>query len=89
MGKLAREQSRCHWHFSRDLSYTLWQDGVSKEQRDTEKEKTRRLLAIELPEEDMEELKKMGVAELFGPGTPTTVTIDYIEDWFKNSPRNA
>jgi len=42
-----------------------------------------------IPEEDMEELKKMGVAELFGPGTPTTVTIDYIEGWFKNSPRNA
>lgn len=42
-----------------------------------------------IPEEDMEELKKMGVAELFGPGTPTTKTIDYIEKWFKDSPRNA
>jgi methylmalonyl-CoA mutase C-terminal domain/subunit len=42
-----------------------------------------------IPEEDMEELKKMGVAELFGPGTPTTKTIDYIENWFKDSQRNA
>jgi methylmalonyl-CoA mutase C-terminal domain/subunit len=42
-----------------------------------------------IPEEDMAELKKMGVAELFGPGTPTTKTIEYIEDWFRNSPRNA
>ena len=42
-----------------------------------------------IPEEDMNELKEMGVAELFGPGTPTTVTIDYIENWFKDSPRNA
>lgn len=41
-----------------------------------------------IPEDDMEELKKMGVAELFGPGTPTTTTIDYIEKWFQNSPRN-
>ncbi|MBW6457692.1 MAG: cobalamin B12-binding domain-containing protein [FCB group bacterium] len=40
-----------------------------------------------IPEEDMGELKKMGVAELFGPGTPTTRTIDYIEQWYKNSSR--
>jgi methylmalonyl-CoA mutase, C-terminal domain len=42
-----------------------------------------------IPVEDMEELKKMGVAELFGPGTPTTETIDYIEKWFRDSLRNA
>ena len=42
-----------------------------------------------IPEEDMEELKNLGVAELFGPGTPTTETIDYIENWFKDSQRNA
>ncbi|MEA2077503.1 MAG: cobalamin B12-binding domain-containing protein [Candidatus Marinimicrobia bacterium] len=42
-----------------------------------------------IPEEDMVELKNMGVAELFGPGTPTTQTIDFIESWFKDSPRNA
>jgi len=42
-----------------------------------------------IPEEDMEELKKMGVAELFGPGTPTTKTIDFIENWFQDSQRNA
>ena len=64
MGKLAQEQSRCHWHFSRDLSYALWQDGVSKEQRDDEKENTRRLLTIELPEEDMEELSPRKRLEL-------------------------
>ncbi|MEA3392125.1 MAG: cobalamin B12-binding domain-containing protein [Candidatus Marinimicrobia bacterium] len=42
-----------------------------------------------IPEKDMAKLKKMGVAELFGPGTPTTETIDFIEKWFKNSQRNA
>ena len=42
-----------------------------------------------IPEEDMKELKEMGVAEVFGPGTPTTKTGDYIESWFKNSSRNS
>jgi hypothetical protein len=64
MGRLAQEQSRCHWHFSRDLSYALWQDGVSKQERDDEKENTRRLLAIELPAEDMEELSPRKRLEL-------------------------
>ncbi len=41
-----------------------------------------------IPEDDIRELKKMGVAELFGPGTPTTTTIDYIEKWFQDNPRN-
>jgi len=34
-----------------------------------------------IPPEDIEALKKMGVGELFGPGTPTPVIIDYIRDW--------
>jgi hypothetical protein len=66
MGKLAQEQSRCHWHFSRDLSYSLWRDGVSKEERDDEKENARRLLAIELSAEDMEELSPRKRRELKG-----------------------
>src|SRR6056297_2065127 len=40
-----------------------------------------------IPGDDMKELKEMGVAELFGPGTPTTKTVDYIKKWFQNSPR--
>ena len=64
MGKLAKEQSRCHWHFSRDLGYALWRDGVSKKQRDDEKGNARRLLAIELPAEDMEELSPVKRLEL-------------------------
>jgi hypothetical protein len=66
MGRLANEQSRCHWHFSRDLSYALWHDGVSKEERDDEKENARRLLAIELSAEDMEELSPAKRLELEG-----------------------
>ena len=66
MGKLAQEQSRCHWHFSRELSYSLWRDGVSKEERDDEKENARRLLAIELSAADMEDLPPKKRRELAG-----------------------
>lgn len=34
-----------------------------------------------IPEEDMEELKKMGVGKLFPPGTPTSESAEYIKDW--------
>jgi methylmalonyl-CoA mutase C-terminal domain/subunit len=32
-----------------------------------------------IPQEDIPELKKAGVAELFGPGTPTPQIVDFIE----------
>ncbi len=35
-----------------------------------------------IPREDMDELQKMGVGRLFGPGTSTTDLIDYIREWF-------
>jgi len=35
-----------------------------------------------IPSEDMEQLLEMGVGRLFGPGTPTTEAVAYIEDWF-------
>lgn len=33
-----------------------------------------------IPEDDIPGLKAKGVAEIFTPGTPTTVTIDYIKE---------
>ncbi len=35
-----------------------------------------------IPQEDMDELQRQGVGKLFGPGTPTTDLIRYIQDWF-------
>ena len=35
-----------------------------------------------IPKEDMEELRRHGVGQLFGPGTPTTELADYIKKWF-------
>jgi methylmalonyl-CoA mutase C-terminal domain/subunit len=34
-----------------------------------------------IPKEEMQELEQMGVGKLFGPGTPTTVPIEYIRTW--------
>ena len=89
MGKLAQEQSRCHWHFSRDLSYTLWEDGVSKEQRDEEKENTRRLLAIKLPEEDdMEKLSPQKRLELGGRIESAEAELADLQQAFRVRGRN-
>ena len=41
-----------------------------------------------IPEEDITELKKMGVGELFTPGAPTTAIADYIKKWCSENPRN-
>ena len=35
-----------------------------------------------IPSEDIEDLESQGIGRLFGPGTPTTEVIDYIQDWF-------
>lgn len=43
-----------------------------------------------IPEQDIDELKKMGIGELFTPGTPTFETIDYVKNWIlQNKRRNA
>jgi methylmalonyl-CoA mutase C-terminal domain/subunit len=33
-----------------------------------------------IPEEDVPEMKKLGVKEIFGPGTPTEVIIKYVRE---------
>ena len=40
-----------------------------------------------IPEEDYEELSKLGVGKLFGPGTPVKESLDYIENWVKDNRR--
>ena len=35
-----------------------------------------------IPKEDMDGLRKQGVGQLFGPGTPTSDLVDYINSWF-------
>lgn len=40
-----------------------------------------------IPESDLQELKKLGVGELFTPGTPTSQVIDFINKWCESHPR--
>ncbi len=35
-----------------------------------------------IPKEDIDELHRRGIGQLFGPGTPTSDLIDYIRSWF-------
>lgn len=37
-----------------------------------------------IPNKDMQNLQKLGVGKLFGPGTPVQETIDYIQNWVKD-----
>ena len=39
-----------------------------------------------IPEEDIPFLKSKGIAEVFGPGTPTTTTVQFILDHVKRDP---
>ncbi len=36
-----------------------------------------------IPKEDMEELSRMGIGRLFGPGTDTSDIVHYIEEWME------
>ncbi len=40
-----------------------------------------------IPKEDMDELHRLGIGKLFGPGTPTSDLVDYIKSWFAERQR--
>jgi methylmalonyl-CoA mutase C-terminal domain/subunit len=40
-----------------------------------------------IPKEDMEELQRLGVGRLFGPGTPTSDLVEFIQGWFAERER--
>ncbi|HXY31889.1 MAG TPA: cobalamin B12-binding domain-containing protein [Gemmatimonadaceae bacterium] len=35
-----------------------------------------------LPKEDMDALRDLGIGKLFGPGTPTSELVRYIDEWY-------
>ncbi len=41
-----------------------------------------------IPEDDLLELRKLGVGELFTPGTPTTKVAEFIKKWVNEHPRD-
>ena len=40
-----------------------------------------------IPREDMDELRRLGIGKLFGPGTPTGELVEYIRGWFAERER--
>jgi len=40
-----------------------------------------------IPEDDINQLKEMGVGELFTPGAPTTEIVKFLENWVAEHPR--
>ena len=38
-----------------------------------------------IPKEDMDNLAKIGVGKLFGPGTPVNETLEYIKEWVRDN----
>ena len=52
------ESQRCTWHGPRGLYHALWEDGLRKKQSQTETDKIKQFIGIELPEGDFEILKE-------------------------------
>ena len=40
-----------------------------------------------IPKEDMDALHALGTGKLFGPGTPTSELVQYIQEWFAERSR--
>jgi methylmalonyl-CoA mutase C-terminal domain/subunit len=41
-----------------------------------------------IPQEDVVALQAQGMGQLFGPGTPTTALVAYVQDWARTHLRN-
>jgi methylmalonyl-CoA mutase, C-terminal domain len=41
-----------------------------------------------IPRNDINELKELGVNEIFTPGTPTSTIVNFINEWVTTNPRN-
>lgn len=64
LGKYAMQTNRGHWHLSRELGYTLWEDKASLEERNEAKGTLRNLIAVEIPGEDIEAVSESDKDEL-------------------------
>ena len=54
MSRIVGRSQRSHWHFSRGSRYALWEDGAPLKERYATSRRLSRLLAIEIPEGDIE-----------------------------------
>lgn len=54
LGRLAKANPRCQWCASREVGYALWEDDMPRVEREAMQRRVSRLLAVEVPEEDVE-----------------------------------
>jgi hypothetical protein len=64
LGKLCGSQQRCHWHTVRDLNYVLWQEDAGKDERVKMQNDLAAIIGIELPKEDIEQVKDIDKATI-------------------------
>jgi methylmalonyl-CoA mutase cobalamin-binding domain/chain len=64
--------SGAHVHYAQEIGDLLRQNGLGD---------VLFLLGGTIPKQDAETVKQHGVAEVFGPGTPTRDIVDYIRRW--------
>ena len=84
LGKLADNSERCHWHLSRDSGYMLWQDKVPLEDRKEVQKKLSKLLAIEVPEKDVEFVTKEDRDDLKERIVMAEKELDELREEFEN-----
>ena len=63
--------SGAHMEYAEDLCRMLKENGLGD---------VLFLVGGTIPDDDAERLKQLGVAEVFGPGTPTGAIVDYIRE---------
>lgn len=54
LGRLCKRSQRGHWHASREVGYALWEDKVPFKERKATEHQVGKLIALEIPEEDLE-----------------------------------
>ena len=52
------QSQRCTWHGPRGLYHALWEDGLKKKESQSDTDKVKQLIGIELPKEDFQILKE-------------------------------
>jgi methylmalonyl-CoA mutase C-terminal domain/subunit len=69
--------SGAHVHYAREIGDLLLQNGLDD---------VLFLLGGTIPKQDAVTVKEHGVAEVFGPGTPTSEIVAYIRRWAASRP---
>jgi hypothetical protein len=54
LGPLCENSQRGHWHAAREVGYALWEDKLSFKDRKQRQKQVGKMIALEIPEEDIE-----------------------------------